>query len=209
VLPAFFDTCSFHPDPANREFVMAEKMSPVRRHLLRIVRAAERLDAPMLSTTCLGIQRGDPAMSVRAACEAHPSSRERPAFVPIDASAEELVLATQQRRIIFERRSCKTGDENVRLRTFDPFSNRNLAEIVQRLGERHWYVFGAGFEHCLLAAVEGLRRLGRPVTVLADGCIHGGRSVPVTFLKSYSQILQTGAQWKTLSECGLDIADAA
>ena len=61
---------------------------------------------------------------------------------------------------MFERRSCKTGDDNVRLRTFDPFSNRNLAEIVERLGERQWYVFGAGFEHCLLAAVEEPKAAG-------------------------------------------------
>lgn len=213
MLPAFFDTCSQHPDATNGGFVLAEKMAPARRHVVRILKTAERLDAPVLSTTCLGLQRGNPSMCVRTACAAASTpdgGREQPAFVAMDATADDVTRALGHRRIMFERRSCKSPDDNVRLRTFDVFGvNRHAGEIVRRLGARHWYVFGAGFEHCLLAAVEGLRGLGVPVTVLEDGLIHGGRSVPASFLRSYQRILELGAGWDSFEATGLAIDAAA
>ena len=77
---AFFDTCSRHPDEANSRFVVAEKMARVRTAIRRILSAAEHLGAPVLSTTCLGIQRCAPGMCVRSSCGAlapgSPLSRE-------------------------------------------------------------------------------------------------------------------------------------
>jgi hypothetical protein len=201
---AFFDTCSRHPDETNSRFVFAEKMSPVRKNFRRILHAAARLDAPVLSTTCLGIQRGSPGMcagetcAALAACEPRVSaeSKEKTAFVAMNATPADVAAALRCREIILERTSCKTADDNVRLRTFDVFGvNKNTAPIVRRLGDRHWLVFGAGFEHCLVAAVEGLRALGLRVTVLEDGCIHGGRSIPTTFLRTFEHIKTLGAEW--------------
>jgi nicotinamidase-related amidase len=192
---AFFDICGHHPDSANEHLVLADKMAPVRKKVREILATAERLDAPVLSTTCLGLQRVTPGMSVRGTLAGEEGSRT--AFVPMAATEADVAHALTKRFIAFERLSCKTGDENTRRRTYDVFGvNRHAAEIVHALGDRHWLIFGAGFEHCLLAAVEGLRGLGRPVTVLADGCIHGGRSTPVTFLETLERIKLLGARWE-------------
>jgi hypothetical protein len=201
---AFFDTCSRHPDPTNSRFVLADKMAPVRAAIQRILSAAERLDAPVLSTTCLGVQRGSPCMCVRSACAASAGNvtgasaevEKGTAFVAMNATPAEVAAALRHRQIILERRSCKTADDNVRLRTIDVFGvNKNTAAVVRALGDRHWLVFGAGFEHCLVSAVEGLRALGARVTVLEDGCIHGGRSIPATFLRTFERMKMLGAEW--------------
>ena len=193
---AFFDICGHHPDPANERFVLAEKMRIVAKKAREILATADRLDAPVLSTTCLGLQRAEPGMSVRTTVAGTEGSRV--AFVPMDATADEVATALTRRRIVFERLGCKTPEENTRRRTYDVFGvNRHATEIVNALGDRHWLIFGAGFEHCLLAAVEGLRALGRPVTVLADGCIHGGISTPVTFIETLERIKALGARWET------------
>jgi nicotinamidase-related amidase len=214
---AFFDTCSRHPDETNSHFVLAEKMKPIRKRIGRILRAAEKLGAPVLSTTCLGTLRCSDGMCARSTCAAlagagSAASGEKngkPAFVAMNATPAEVAEALRRREIVLERTSCKTGDENVRLRTFDAFGvNKNTAPIVRSFGDRHWLVFGAGFEHCLVAAVEGLRALGLRVTVLEDGCIHGGRSIPQTFLQTFDRIKALGAGWSTFeavcNEHGLD-----
>lgn len=206
---AFFDTCSRHPDDTNSHFVVAKKMAPVRSPIRRILLAAERLGAPVLSTTCLGIQRLAPGMDVRSACcalaanrpQAKGGSEEPTAFVAMNATLAEVEAARGSRQIVFERLACKTGDDNVRLRTYDVFGvNRHTVEIVRSLGDRHWCVFGAGFEHCLVSAVEGLRALGLRVTVLEDGCIHGGRSIPTTFLQTFERLKSAGAEWRSFEE---------
>jgi hypothetical protein len=206
---AFFDTCSRHPDESNSHFVIAKKMAAVRSAIQRIFLAAERLGAPVLSTTCLGIQRGAPGMCVSSTCCALTTSRaqvsiraeEPTAFVAMNATPAEVAAALGSRQIVFERLSCKTGDDNVRLRTFDVFGvNKHTVEIVRSLGDRHWLVFGAGFEHCLVSAIEGLRALGLRVTVLEDGCIHGGRSIPATFLQTFERLKSVGAEWTSFDE---------
>jgi nicotinamidase-related amidase len=201
---AFFDTCSRHPDEANTGFVLAENMARVRKNIRHILHAAARLGAPVLSTTCLGIQRGSSGMCVRSTCAAlaaksapEPAeTMEKMAFVATNATPAEVAAALGCREIILERTSCKTADDNVRLRTFDVFGvNKNTTQIVRALGDRHWLVFGAGFEHCLVSVVEGLRKLGYRVTVLEDGCIHGGRSIPTTFLRTFERMKVLGAEW--------------
>jgi nicotinamidase-related amidase len=192
---AFFDICGHHPDAANERFVLADKMKIVAKKAREILATADSLDAPVLSTTCLGLQRATPTMSVRTAVAG--AEGEQVAFVPMDATADEVALALTKRRIVFERLGCKTPEENTRRRTYDVFGvNRHATEVVKALGDRHWLVFGAGFEHCLLAAVEGLRGLHLQVSVLADGCIHGGISTPVTFIETLERIKLSGARWE-------------
>jgi nicotinamidase-related amidase len=192
---AFFDICGHHPDAANERLVLADKMKIVGKKVREILATADRLDAPVLSTTCMGLQREMPDMSVRGTVAGGEGARV--AFVPMDATPAEVAHALTRRRIVFERLGCKTGAENARQRTYDVFGvNRHATKIVKALGDRHWLVFGAGFEHCLLAAVDGLRGLGLPVTVLADGCIHGGISTPVTFIETLERIKLSGARWE-------------
>jgi hypothetical protein len=193
---------------------MAEKMALVRRGLTEIFRHAERLQAPILATSCLGILRGNRDLSLPdATAAANVPGNDNPtggvAFVRLDASADDIAHALTCRRIVFERRSCKTPEENVRYRTFDLFAgNPHAAEIVRRLGPRHWLVFGAGFDHCLVTAVDGLRRLGAEVSVLRDGCINGGRSTPETTIETFERIIATGAKWETL-DAAIGRAEAA
>ena len=206
----FFDSCTYHPDAGNSCLIMAEKMSSVRRGLREIIDATDRLNAPILATSCLGILRGNPTLSLTETVSAMKgSANDRlpqgfsggTAYVPMNATEADIAHALTCKRIVFERLSCKSGDENVRLRTYDVFGvNKHAREIVRRLGMRHWLVFGAGFDHCLVAAVEGLRQLGMPVSVLSEGCINGGRSTPATTLASIERIRASGAKWSSLPE---------
>jgi hypothetical protein len=202
----FFDSCTIQPRSDNSGLTVAEKMSPVRRALAGIFRQADRLGAPILATSCLGILRGNPELSVpQAVRAAHGTEKEHAqggvAYVPLQAREDELAHALTCHRIVFERRGCKTPDENVRYRTFDLFAgNPHASEIVRRLGPRHWLVFGAGFDHCLVTAAEGLRGLGMEVSVLRDGCINGGRATPAATLETYQRIVAAGAKWESLSE---------
>jgi hypothetical protein len=210
---AFFETCSRVPNPTNSAFVIARKMDPVRKGYKAILATIERLGAPVLSTTCLGIQRNNPTMSVpdavrnlRASASSAGLSPDV-AFVPVNATPEEVAQALQCKYIRLERlscpnsnESCQTGIQNVERRTYDMFySNKNTAKIVQALGERHWLVFGAGGEYCLVAAAEGLRALGMQVTILLDGCIHMASSTPQSFLEAFDRLKSLGVQWSTLS----------
>ena len=89
--------------------------------------------------------------------------------------------------------------QNVERRTYDVFrSNQNTAKIVRALGERHWLVFGAGGEFCLVAAAEGLRATGARVTILIDGCIHMAFSTPETFLQAFDRLKSLGVEWAKL-----------
>ena len=181
---AFFDTCSRHPDPGNTHFVIADKMAVVHRKIQWILTVADRTRAPVLSTTCLGIQRTHPGMSVQAACAAQRAAVVPPdvALITSEATPREVQEALSCRYICIQRPCCNSPDQAVATRSFDPFqANAHTARIVRNLGPRHWLVFGAGFEYCLLAAVEGLRALHTPVSVLKDACIPSARSTPETF----------------------------
>jgi hypothetical protein len=200
---AFFDTCTRHPNDDNTAFVIAEKMARARRSTREILNLAEMVGAPVLSTTCLGIQRQNPGMCARSTCASpcnhngEPATASR-AFVGMSASDADIRNALDCRHIVLERTSCKSGEENVKRRAFDVFAtNRHAETIVRALGPREWFVFGAGFEHCLLAVVKGLRQMELPVTVIASACIHGGLSTPVSFLNALHEIEQCGARWES------------
>src|SRR5262249_11807277 len=126
----FFDSCSYHPETGNSCMVLGENMGRVRKGVRRILDAADRLKAPILATSCLGILRGDDALSLPKAVSAMnalssekgpPGFRGGTAFVPMSATESEVEHALRCQRILFERTSCKSGDENVQLRTFDVF----------------------------------------------------------------------------------------
>ena len=160
-------------------------MKKVDKAILGAVHVSERLVAPLLSTTCFGYQRANAKMNIGGtvdalAAAAVSGTEADTAFIRLDATPADVAKAMACRCLVIERLSCPTPDENVARRTFDVFSNPNTELIVDALGERHWLLFGAGFEHCLLAAAEGLRARNHRVTILEDAVIHGGRSTPQT-----------------------------
>jgi nicotinamidase-related amidase len=191
-----FDNCSRQPDPNAGNFVVPERMAEVRDKAAALLALAERMGSPVLSTTCLKVQRNNPKLSVRATVAANADAQET-AFIARDASDEEVEAALMRRRIVFERLSCATGADNTRLRTFDVFGNNPHAEnVVRRLGAWHWVIFGTGSEICLFATIEGFRRLKLPVTVVRDACVQAARSSAETRDRTFRQVAELGAQWR-------------
>jgi hypothetical protein len=211
---AFFETCSRVPNATNTAFEIANKMEPVRRGYEAILAAIQQLDAPVVSTTCIGIQGLNPTMSVpetvrnlRASAIAAGRSPDV-AFVPVNATPEQVANARQCKYIRLERVSCPDSNEkscpapapNDELRNDVFYSNQHTVQIVQGMGEHHWLVFGSGGEYCLAAAAEGLRALGMPVTILMDGCIHMAFSTPQSFVQTYERLKGLGVEWSMLSD---------
>jgi nicotinamidase/pyrazinamidase len=51
---------------------------------------------------------------------------------------------------------------------FDLFTNVNAVSLLRRLNPTHYVVFGVATEYCVKAAVLGLLRLGRPISLVED-----------------------------------------
>jgi nicotinamidase/pyrazinamidase len=56
----------------------------------------------------------------------------------------------------------------VEKQTVDVFAAPNLARVVERLGADRFVVYGVVTEICVLYAVRGLLRTGKPVTIVTD-----------------------------------------
>jgi nicotinamidase/pyrazinamidase len=56
----------------------------------------------------------------------------------------------------------------VEKQTVDVFAAPNLARVVERLGGDEYVVYGVVTEICVLFAVRGLLKLGKPVTIVTD-----------------------------------------
>jgi hypothetical protein len=175
---AFFDTCCIHPDLSNSKFILAKPAEPIWESLKKIHARADSLDAPLLSLTCLGIQRSYPGMSTKdTVAKERKQNAKKPetAFVALDASAKDVEQALLCRRIFLERRGYSSPEENVQEDAPNVFLfNPNAAKIVRGLGERHWFVFGRSFQQCGKAAATGLLALGKNVTVLEDAILPVG-----------------------------------
>jgi hypothetical protein len=211
---AFFETCSRVPNATNTAFVIADKMEPVRKGYEAILAAIQQLDAPVVSTTCMGIQRENPKLSVPEtvrnlrASEAAAGRLPDVAFVPVNATPEQVADALRSKYIRLERVSCPDSNEKSclapapgdELRNDVFYSNQHTSQIVQGMGEHHWLVFGSGGEYCLAAAAKGLRALGMPVTILMDGCIHMAFSTPQSFVQMYERLKALGIEWSMVSD---------
>ena len=68
----------------------------------------------------------------------------------------EATLLNGGRQIIFEKQ------------TVDVFQCANIHPLLDRLNPESYVVYGVVTEICVLAAVRGLLRTGKPVTVVAD-----------------------------------------
>lgn len=178
-LYGFFDVCCFRPDAANSKFTLVKPAEPIWDKLNKIHTKAEQLNAPLLSTTCLAVLRMEPNVSVPQAILK--DTNKDKAFVAINASDAEVKYALTRRIIILERTGYPTPLENVERHAEDVFlNNTNAAKIVQGLGNRHWFVFGRGFQYCTEAVAVGLLALGQKVTILQD------------------VVLPAGGEWSTL-----------
>ena len=77
------------------------------------------------------------------------------------------------RRIVVPNRSCELAIEGARQivvekQTVDVFAARNLDRVISELRGDRYIVYGVVTEICVLYAVRGLLKTGKPVTVVTD-----------------------------------------
>jgi len=78
-----------------------------------------------------------------------------------------------ERRVVIANRDCDLGIGGaqqiiVEKQTVDAFQTRKLPLIIERLNPDGFVVYGVVTEICVLYAVRGLVKLGKPVTVVTD-----------------------------------------
>ena len=78
-----------------------------------------------------------------------------------------------ERRLVIPNRECELALEDapqivVEKQTVDVFAAPNLQVVVERLKADRYVVYGVVTEICVLFAVRGLLKTGRPVTVATD-----------------------------------------
>lgn len=78
-----------------------------------------------------------------------------------------------ERRVTIPNRDCELTIEGaqqivVEKQTVDVFAAPNLARVLYRLAADRFVVYGVVTEICVLSAVRGLLKLGKPVSVVTD-----------------------------------------
>ena len=78
-----------------------------------------------------------------------------------------------ERRLVIPNRECELALDDaqqivVEKQTVDVFAAPNLPLVVERLKADRYVVYGVVTEICVLFAVRGLLKTGRPVTVVTD-----------------------------------------
>jgi nicotinamidase/pyrazinamidase len=77
------------------------------------------------------------------------------------------------RRVVIPNRPCDLAIDGARQivvekQTVDVFAARNVGRVVERLGADRFVVYGVVTEICVLYAVRGLLKTGKPVTIVTD-----------------------------------------
>ncbi len=117
----------------------------------------------------------------------------------IDATAvpeAELIPAEQQDRAAVEKLQ-RTGAVIVEKTTYDPFTNPNMQELVESLGQAEYVVYGVAIDYCVKKAVEGLLHARKPVTIVVDAV----RAVdPAEGQRVLDELVSQGARLATTDE---------
>ena len=136
----------------------AERIIPAIARLNRFA-AAHRI--PVVSTTDAHTEN-DPEFSVWPPhCVAGTWGQHKAAPTLVDG------------RIVIPNRQCDIALEGapqivVEKQTVDAFLAPNLARVVERLNAGRYVVYGVVTEICVLYAVRGLLKTGKPVTLVTD-----------------------------------------
>lgn len=86
---------------------------------------------------------------------------------------QKAALTLLPKRVVIPNRECDLPIEGVEQvivekQTVDVFLAENLARVIERLKPESFVVYGVVTEICVLSAVRGLVKYGKPVTVVAD-----------------------------------------
>ena len=78
-----------------------------------------------------------------------------------------------ERRVVIPNRDCELAIEGaqqivVEKQTVDVFAAPNLGRVIERLNADAYVVYGVVTEICVLSAVRGLLKTGKPVTLVTD-----------------------------------------
>jgi nicotinamidase/pyrazinamidase len=136
----------------------AERILPAIAHLNRFAAAH---GIPVVSTTDAH-RENDPEFSLWPPhCVAGTWGQHKPDATLVDG------------RIAIPNRACDIALEGapqivVEKQTVDVFLAPNLARVVERLDADRYVVYGVVTEICVLYAVRGLLKTGKPVTVVTD-----------------------------------------
>lgn len=82
---------------------------------------------------------------------------------------------------------------------FDLFTNVNAVRLFSRLGAERFVVFGVATEYCVKAAVLGLLRLGKPVTLVLDATRGIERE---NTAQALAEVTHAGAKFANVDEIG-------
>ncbi|MGA9626313.1 MAG: isochorismatase family cysteine hydrolase [Bryobacteraceae bacterium] len=145
--------------PAGALYVpRAERIVPAIAHLNRFAAAH---GIPVVSTTDAHAEN-DPEFSVWPPhCIAGTWGQRKAQATLVDG------------RIVIPNRECDMALEGapqiiVEKQTVDVFLSPNLVRVVERLNADRYVVYGVVTEICVLSAVRGLLKTGKPVTVVTD-----------------------------------------
>jgi len=140
--------------PAGALYVpTAERIVPAIAHLNRYAAAH---GIPVISTTDAHTENDPEFATWPKHCVAGAIGQRKPEATLLD------------RRVVAPHRIEGAQQIIVEKQTVDVFQSRDFPPLLERLNPDRFVVYGVVTEICVLFAVRGLLKLGRPVTVMAD-----------------------------------------
>lgn len=139
------------------------------------VPGAEGKVAAMARLNHFAAEQGIPVIStVDAHAEDDPEFADWPPHCILGTMGQHKAEATLlARRVTIPNRPCELtldGAQQIVLekQTVDVFQALNLARVIERLAADRFVVYGVVTEICVLYAVRGLAKMGKPVLVVTD-----------------------------------------
>jgi nicotinamidase/pyrazinamidase len=139
------------------------------------VPGAERVVPAIAQLNRFAAQHGIPVVSTTDAhTENDPEFKTWPKHCVAGTTGQHKAQATLlPSRVVIPNLDCGLALEGaqqiiVEKQTVDAFQTRNLSRLIEHFNSDRFVVYGVVTEICVLFAIRGLVKLGRPITVVAD-----------------------------------------